>query len=144
LSGRRPSIAFADALCGAALSDATKSNRYTSLRARAAREPEGGEEKLPLRAAALSTDAGRVHATTQTREREALADEDLARERIDIEKSPVKNAARIVEEVSLERIGREHVETNSEQVRRQQVEVAPVEPDGKPIPSPQQQPKASR
>ena len=43
--------------------------------------------------------------------------------------------ARIVEEVSLKKIGTEHVETISDKIRRQQVEIERVGPDGKVIPS---------
>ena len=88
---------------GAALSDATRSDGNTNLRAAAAPEPGSAEEKLQ-----------------------------------------VDRAARVVEEVSLEKIGKEHVETCSDKVRRQQVEVDRLRLDGNPIPNPRQQPKASK
>ncbi|HEY2532254.1 MAG TPA: YsnF/AvaK domain-containing protein [Xanthobacteraceae bacterium] len=43
--------------------------------------------------------------------------------------------ARIVEEVSLKRIGADHVETISDKIRRQQVAIERVGPDGKVTPS---------
>jgi hypothetical protein len=46
--------------------------------------------------------------------------------------------------VSLKKIGKEHVETISDKIRRQQVAVERLGPDGKPIPGTRQQPKASK
>jgi len=60
------------------------------------------------------------------------------------EKLPVAGAARIVEEVSLEKIGKEHVETSSDEIGRQRAKADRRRPDGKPIPNPQQRPKASQ
>jgi len=47
----------------------------------------------------------------------------------------VNKTARIVEEVSLKKIGSDHVETVKDKIRRQQVEIERVGPDGKPLPS---------
>lgn len=44
--------------------------------------------------------------------------------------------ARIVEEVSLKKVGTDRVETVKDKLRRQQVEVQHVGPDGKPMPNP--------
>jgi uncharacterized protein (TIGR02271 family) len=46
--------------------------------------------------------------------------------------------ARIVEEVSLKKIGTDHVETVKDKIRRQQVEIQRVGADGKVIPNPKQ------
>jgi hypothetical protein len=43
--------------------------------------------------------------------------------------------ARIVEEVSLKKIGTDRVETVHDKIRRQQVEIERVGPDGRPIPN---------
>jgi uncharacterized protein (TIGR02271 family) len=48
----------------------------------------------------------------------------------------VSKMARIVEEVSLKKVGTEHVETVSEKIRRQQVEIEHIGPDGRVIPMP--------
>jgi uncharacterized protein (TIGR02271 family) len=45
----------------------------------------------------------------------------------------VNKTARVVEEVSLRKIGSDHVETVHERLRRQQVEIDRTGPDGKPI-----------
>jgi stress response protein YsnF len=50
------------------------------------------------------------------------------------EQALVNKTARIVEEVSLKKIGKEHVQTISDKIRRQQVEVERLDADGKPIP----------
>jgi uncharacterized protein (TIGR02271 family) len=47
----------------------------------------------------------------------------------------VSKTARIVEEVSLKKIGTEHVQTVSDKIRRQQVEIERLGSDGKVIPS---------
>ena len=52
----------------------------------------------------------------------------------------VNKTARIVEEVSLKKIGTDHVETVKDKIRRQQVEIERVGADGKVLPS--QKPKA--
>jgi uncharacterized protein (TIGR02271 family) len=49
------------------------------------------------------------------------------------EQALVNKTARIVEEVALKKIGKDHVETISDKIRRQQVEVEHLGPDGKPI-----------
>jgi uncharacterized protein (TIGR02271 family) len=46
----------------------------------------------------------------------------------------VSKTARIVEEVSLRKIGSDHVETIKDKIRRQQVEIERIGPDGKVIP----------
>jgi uncharacterized protein (TIGR02271 family) len=46
----------------------------------------------------------------------------------------VNKTARIVEEVSLRKIGSDHVETIRDKIRRQQVEIERIGPDGKVIP----------
>jgi stress response protein YsnF len=43
----------------------------------------------------------------------------------------VNKTARIVEEVSLKKIGTDHVETVSDKIRRQQVEIERLGADGK-------------
>jgi uncharacterized protein (TIGR02271 family) len=48
----------------------------------------------------------------------------------------VKKIARIVEEVSLQKIGSDHVETIRDKLRRHQVEIEQIGPDGKVIPEP--------
>jgi stress response protein YsnF len=45
----------------------------------------------------------------------------------------VNKTARVVEEVSLKRIGTDHVETVHDKIRRQQVEIERVGPGGKVI-----------
>jgi uncharacterized protein (TIGR02271 family) len=57
------------------------------------------------------------------------------------EQALINKTARIVEEVALKKIGKDHVQTISEKLRRQQVEVERLGPDGKPM---RQQPKASK
>jgi uncharacterized protein (TIGR02271 family) len=52
----------------------------------------------------------------------------------------VNKSARVVEEVSLKKIGKDHVETVSDKLRRQQVEIERLGADGKPIR--REQPKA--
>jgi len=52
----------------------------------------------------------------------------------------VNKIARIVEEVSLKKIGTDHVETVKDKIRRQQVEIERVGADGKVLPS--QKPRA--
>jgi uncharacterized protein (TIGR02271 family) len=47
----------------------------------------------------------------------------------------VNKTARVVEEVSLKKIGTEHVETIKDKIRRQQAEIERLGPDGKVIPS---------
>jgi uncharacterized protein (TIGR02271 family) len=47
----------------------------------------------------------------------------------------VHKTARIVEEVSLKKIGADHVETVKDKLRRQQVEIQRVGPDGKVLPN---------
>jgi uncharacterized protein (TIGR02271 family) len=47
----------------------------------------------------------------------------------------VNKTARIVEEVSLKKIGADHVETVKDKLRRQQVEIERVGPDGRVLPS---------
>jgi stress response protein YsnF len=46
----------------------------------------------------------------------------------------VNKTARIVEEVSLKKIGSEHVETINDKLRRQQVEIEKVGADGRVVP----------
>jgi uncharacterized protein (TIGR02271 family) len=49
------------------------------------------------------------------------------------EQALVNKTARIVEEVALKKTGSDHVETIRDKIRRQQVEISRVGPDGKPI-----------
>jgi uncharacterized protein (TIGR02271 family) len=58
------------------------------------------------------------------------------------EQALVNKSARIVEEVSLKKIGKEHVETISDKIRRQQVEIERIGADGKVVLK--QAPKASK
>ena len=58
------------------------------------------------------------------------------------EQALVNKTARIVEEVSLKKIGKEHVETISDKIRRQQVEIERIGADGKVMSK--QAPKASK
>ncbi|MBV9200954.1 MAG: YsnF/AvaK domain-containing protein [Alphaproteobacteria bacterium] len=51
------------------------------------------------------------------------------------EQALVSKTARIVEEVGLKKIGTDHVETVRDKIRRQQVEIERLGPDGKPIPA---------
>jgi uncharacterized protein (TIGR02271 family) len=51
------------------------------------------------------------------------------------EQALVSKTARVVEEVSLKKIGSDHVETVHDKIRRQQVEIERVGPDGRPIQS---------
>jgi uncharacterized protein (TIGR02271 family) len=46
----------------------------------------------------------------------------------------VSKTARVVEEVALRKIGSDHVETVHDKIRRQQVEIERLGPDGRPIP----------
>jgi hypothetical protein len=46
----------------------------------------------------------------------------------------VNKTARIVEEVGLRKVGSDHVETIRDKLRRQQVEIERIGPDGKAIP----------
>jgi uncharacterized protein (TIGR02271 family) len=48
----------------------------------------------------------------------------------------VSKTARVVEEVSLRNIGTDHVETVHDKIRRQQVEIEHLGPDGKPLAAP--------
>ena len=50
------------------------------------------------------------------------------------EQALVNKTARVVEEVSLKKIGSDHVETVKDKIRRQQVEVERVDAAGKAIP----------
>ena len=49
------------------------------------------------------------------------------------EQALVSKTARVVEEVALKKIGSDHVETIHDKIRRQQVEIERLGPDGKPI-----------
>jgi uncharacterized protein (TIGR02271 family) len=49
------------------------------------------------------------------------------------EQALVSKTARVVEEVSLKKIGSDHMETVHEKLRRQQVEIERVGPDGRPL-----------
>ena len=73
-----------------------------------------------------------------------IGDIDWADEQIEVvetaEHALANKTARIVEEVSLKKIGTDRVETVHDKIRRQQVEVERVGPDGRVIPS--QRPKA--
>ena len=51
------------------------------------------------------------------------------------EQALVNKTARIVEEVSLKKIGTDHVETVKDKLRRQQVEIQRVRADGRILPS---------
>ncbi|MBO0736098.1 MAG: DUF2382 domain-containing protein, partial [Alphaproteobacteria bacterium] len=48
------------------------------------------------------------------------------------EQALVNKTARVVEEVALKKIGTDHVETVHDKIRRQQVEVERLGPDGRP------------
>jgi uncharacterized protein (TIGR02271 family) len=50
------------------------------------------------------------------------------------EQALVSKTARVVEEVGLRKIGSDHVETVHDKIRRQQVEIERLGPDGRPIP----------
>jgi hypothetical protein len=50
------------------------------------------------------------------------------------EQALVNKTARVVEEVALRKIGSDHVETVRDKIRRQQVEIERLGPDGRPIP----------
>ena len=52
-----------------------------------------------------------------------------------VEQALVSKTARVVEEVGLRNIGSDHVETVHEKIRRQQVEIERLGPDGKPLPA---------
>jgi uncharacterized protein (TIGR02271 family) len=73
-----------------------------------------------------------------------IGDIDWADEQIEVvetaEHALANKTARIVEEVSLKKIGTDRVETVHDKIRRQQVEIERVGPDGRVIPS--QRPKA--
>ena len=49
------------------------------------------------------------------------------------EQALVSKTARVVEEVGLKKIGSDHIETVHDKIRRQQVEIERLGPDGKPI-----------
>src|SRR5215472_1030083 len=49
------------------------------------------------------------------------------------EQALVSKTARVVEEVALKKIGSDHVETIHDKIRRQQVEIERLGPDGRPI-----------
>ena len=51
------------------------------------------------------------------------------------EQALVSKTARVVEEVGLKKIGADHVETIHDKIRRQQVEIERLGPDGRPIPA---------
>ena len=51
------------------------------------------------------------------------------------EQALVSKTARVVEEVGLRKIGSDHVETIRDKIRRQQVEVERLGPDGRPLPA---------
>ena len=51
------------------------------------------------------------------------------------EQALVSKTARVVEEVALKKIGSDHVETVHDKIRRQQVEIERLGPDGRPIPA---------
>jgi uncharacterized protein (TIGR02271 family) len=51
------------------------------------------------------------------------------------EQALVNKTARVVEEVGLRKIGSDHVETVHDKIRRQQVEIERLGPDGRPIPA---------
>jgi hypothetical protein len=48
----------------------------------------------------------------------------------------VSKTARVVEEVALKKIGSDHVETVRDKIRRQQVEIERLGPDGRPLTPP--------
>src|SRR6516165_8925141 len=52
------------------------------------------------------------------------------------EQALVSKTARVVEEVGLRKIGSDHVETVHDKIRRQQVEIERIGPDGKPLTAP--------
>jgi stress response protein YsnF len=52
------------------------------------------------------------------------------------EQALVSKTARVVEEVSLKKVGSEHVETVHEKLRRQQTEIERVDASGRPIQPP--------
>ena len=83
-------------------------------------------EKLKLLAEELvverrQVETGQVRVNVVTREHQELVDIPLAREQ------------RIVEEVVLDKIGTDHIETVHEKLRRQQAEVERVDAAGKPV-----------
>jgi uncharacterized protein (TIGR02271 family) len=51
------------------------------------------------------------------------------------EQALVSKTARVVEEVALKKIASDHVETVHDKIRRQQVEIERLGPDGRPIPA---------
>jgi stress response protein YsnF len=68
-----------------------------------------------------------------------IGDVDWADQAIEVvetkEHALVNKTARIVEEVSLKKIGADHVETVKDKLRRQQVEIERVGPDGRVLPN---------
>ena len=52
------------------------------------------------------------------------------------EQALVSKTARVVEEVGLRKIGSDHVETVHDKIRRQQVEIERLGPDGRPLTAP--------
>jgi stress response protein YsnF len=52
------------------------------------------------------------------------------------EQALVSKTARVVEEVGLKKIGSDHVETVHDKIRRQQVEIERLGPDGRPLTTP--------
>ena len=52
------------------------------------------------------------------------------------EQALVSKTARVVEEVALKKIGSDHVETVHDKIRRQQVEIERIGPDGRPLTTP--------
>jgi uncharacterized protein (TIGR02271 family) len=68
-----------------------------------------------------------------------IGDVDWADDQIEVvetaEHALVNKTARVVEEVSLKKIGADHVETVKDKLRRQQVEVERVGPDGRVLPN---------
>ena len=52
------------------------------------------------------------------------------------EQALVSKTARVVEEVGLKKIGSDHVETVRDKIRRQQVEIERIGPDGRPLTAP--------
>jgi uncharacterized protein (TIGR02271 family) len=68
-----------------------------------------------------------------------VGDVDWADDQIEVvetaEHALVNKTARVVEEVSLKKIGADHVETVKDKLRRQQVEIERVGPDGRVLPN---------
>jgi stress response protein YsnF len=87
-------MGFADVHAVLALSDSSKSDADTKQHAEAASKPAGESQRLPLMAeeptvAKERREARRVRVSTHAGQREALVDEALAHERIEIETVPV-------------------------------------------------------